>query len=417
MKFIITIPKARLTAALCLTLIAMSCHPHGPDADDKPKAAGAPATTQAEPEGPKAKIDPVAIEKFHITVKKVFAHAFTPTFTTPARVAFNSEGMANVGPQVAGRVMDVKAKLGDSIKKGDDLLVILSNDLGEAQSDFLLKRTTVDAATSAVQPAKTAYDRAKTLFDKSEGIALAEVQKREAEWRAAGSALKSAEESLAASVRKLHLLGMEDAGIEKLTKTGSVEPRYTVHAPIAGQVIERNVTLGQLVSPDKEPLFVLADLGTLWVIADVPEGRLKDVARGADVRVAAGGQEVAGTVAYVAAAIDPTTRTVQVRVAIKGDQAGWKPGLFAEAEFDLPQPADAEPVIALPQDAVQTVNGVPVVFVPDEDEPNTFGIKPVITGTPAKGKVPILFGLNSKDKVVTSGAFILKAQLAKPAAD
>ena len=313
-----------------LLMSAASCH----RADAEAAAEKKPATTQAADgdEGPKVKLDPKAIEKFHITFKEVDAQPWQPTFVVPARVGLNSEAMANVGPPVPGRVADIKVKLGDVVKKGDELLAIMSNDLGEAQSDYLMKRTNVAAATAAVEPAKTGYDRAKALFDKSEGISLSEVQKREAEWRAAAAALVSAKEALNASMRKLQLLGMSPNSITALSDSGALEPRYVIHASIAGQVIDRNVTLGQFVSPDKEPLLVLADLATLWVIADVPQQQLKNVALGAKVRVTAagGGEGIEGSVAYIAAAVDPATRTVQVRVTIKGGQASLRPGVAAE---------------------------------------------------------------------------------------
>ena len=70
---------------------------------------------------------------------------------------------------------------------------------------------------------------------------------------------------------------MDKAAIEGLERSRSVEPRYTVRAPIDGRVIERNATLGQQAGPDKEPLFTLADTSSFWIIADVPEGRLDDV--------------------------------------------------------------------------------------------------------------------------------------------
>ncbi len=400
-----------------LMIGAASCHRGDAEAAGEKK----PATTQAAEgdEGQKVKLDPKAIEKFHITVQEVDAHPWQPTFVAPARVGLNSEAMANVGPPVPGRVADIKVKLGDSVKKGDELLAIVSNDLGEGQSDYLLKRTNVAAATAAVEPTKTAYDRAKALFDKSEGISLSEVQKREAEWRAATAALASAKEALNASMRKLQLLGMSADAITALSDSGALEPRYVIRAPIAGQVIDRNVTLGQFVSPDKEPLLVLADLSTLWVIADVPQQQLKNVALGAEVRVTAagGGDAIEGSVAYIAAAVDPATRTVQVRVTIKGGQASLRPGVAAEAEFDMPVAAGADPVISVPEEAVQTIDGKPSIFVPEQEAPNTFEKRVVIVGTPSKGRVPILFGVESKEKVVVTGAFILKAELGKPAAE
>ena len=88
--------------------------------------------------------------------KKVYAHVLDPTFTAPARVAFNSEAMASVGAPVPGRVQEVLAKLGDQVKSGTPMVVVLSSDLGDAQSDYLLKRTAAESAGEVVEPAKAA---------------------------------------------------------------------------------------------------------------------------------------------------------------------------------------------------------------------------------------------------------------------
>src|SRR5690606_19477246 len=103
---------------------------------------------------------------------------------------------------------------------------------------------------AAVEPAKLAYERAKGLHEKNEGIALAEVQKREAEWRAAEGALATAKAALTAAENKLRVMGLDHEAVESLVQTGEVSSRSPVRAPLAGQVVEREVTLGELVGPD-----------------------------------------------------------------------------------------------------------------------------------------------------------------------
>jgi cobalt-zinc-cadmium efflux system membrane fusion protein len=182
------------------------------------------------------------------------------------------------------------------------------------------------------------------------------------------------------------------------------------------------VTLGELVSPDKEALLVVADLSSVWVIADVPEAKLDDVSIGsaARVRVGAGGGTLEGKLSYIAPSLDSATRTVQVRIVVPNPKGALRPGTFARADLTTgatsADGAAATPVLAVPEESVQTVEGKPAVFVPVEGEPNTFAARPVKHGRPVGGMVPIESGLKDGEQVVVNGAFILKADLGKAGA-
>lgn len=385
--------------------------------DEDPHADNDGHDHGGEAHSDEVKLTPVAIAQYGVTTAPAKKAVLAGAFVAPARVAFNADAMAHVGSAVTGRASELKIKLGDVVKKGDVLVIVDSPELGEAQSDYLLKRTAVDTARPAVQLAKDAYDRAKQLLDQSQGIALAEVQKREAEWRTAEGNLRAAEAAATAAENKLHLYGMSQDAVAALVKTGEIVPRYSVIAPIDGQVIEREVTLGELVRPDRDALLVIADLSTIWVIADVAEARVADAGKGSVARIRSAAlkdRTVEGTVTYVAPALDPNTRTAKVRVELTDPTGTLKPGMFAQATI-LPA-GDGEAVLAIPEEAVQTVEGGPAVFVPVEGEPNTFAKKPVKIGPPVGGMVQVFDGLSEGDALVVSGSFILKAELGKAGA-
>ncbi len=394
------------------------------DPDDAPKGAKAgagPATTQPADadEGAKVKLSAEAVEQYGLRIGKANKHVLVPTFTVPARVAFNAETTARVGSAVPGRIIELKARRGDVVRKGDPLLVVESTDLGEAQSDYLQKRTAAAAARAAVGPTKASYERAKGLYEQSQGLSLAEMQKREAEFRAAEAAEQAAQGALSAAARKLSLLGMPDDAVDLMTRSGQVTPRYTVQAPIAGRVVERDATLGQYVTPDKDALIQLADLSTFWVLAEVPEGHLADVAAGSKARVtlaAAPGVAILGTVSFIASSVDVATRAAQVRIEVKGSDAALKAGMFAEVEIEAAtERRAATEVVAVPEEAIQSINGQTCVFVEDDDEENAFIKRPVAVGKAVNGLVPILSGLREREEVVKSGGFFLKAEFAKSA--
>ncbi len=419
-------------AVMTLTLLA-GCKKHtegdGHDHGSKPPAkadehAGHGHGSEsggAEGHADEVKLTAEAIERYGVKVQPAQLWALKPTFVAPARVGFNTEAMAHVGSPLRGRAVELKVRLGDTVKRGDALLVVESPELGEAQNDFFQKRIAAQSASPAVDLARVAWERAKALLEQSQGISLTEVQKREAEYKAAVASQRAAEAAVVGSENRLHLLGMSQASVEELAKTGEISPRYTVHAPIDGQVVQREVTLGELVSPDREALLVLADTSTLWVLADVPEARLHEIAVGAKSWVAVGttgARRFEGQVAFVAPLVDATTRTAQVRIEVPAAALTLKPGMFAQVEIVATDPANPEaaPMVAVPDEAVQTVEGGPAVFVPVKGEPNTFAKRAVTVGHSVGGLVPILGGLVECEEFVVAGTFILKAELGKVSA-
>lgn len=363
-----------------------------------------------------------AIVRYGVKVEQASLYKLRPTFFVPARVAFNAEAMAHVGSPLPGRVVELRAKLGDIANKGDVLLVVESPELGEAQSEFLQKRIIARTTVATVDLAKNALDRASRLFEQNRGIALDEVQKREVEYKSAQAALQTAQSAAVAAENKLRLLGMDQASVEKLIETGEVNPRFTVVAPLPGRVVEREVTLGELVNPEKESLIVLADTTTLWVLADVPEARLPEVVIGAAAWLKSGGangHKHEGQVSYISPMVDPRTRSAQVRIAVQCEHGTLWPGMFAQVEITATDQANADPppVIAVPEAAVQTVEGGPSIFVPVANEPNTFAKRTVSIGKPVAGLIPIYSGLVEGEAFVAAGSFILKAELGKATAE
>lgn len=434
----ITIPALVAVFALATLLTTVGCKKKS-DGDDhgaaKPAAAG---HTEGDghdhgkgghSEGESAHTDEVkltadAVELYGIKIEAAQMWALRPTIVTPARVGFNAEAMAHVGSPLRGRVVEIKVRLGQNVKKGDELCIIESPELGEAQADLLQKRVAKDSAGPVVDLAKASWDRAKGLYDQTQGTSLTEVQRREAEYKGAVAAQRAADAAVTASENRLHLLGMNQAAVDAFLKTGEVAPRYSIHAAIDGQVVQREVTLGELVSPDREAIMVLADLSNVWVLADVPEAKLAEIAVGAKAWVKVGSsysKPLEGQVAFISPMVDMTTRTAQVRIEVATKDLPLKPGMFAQVEIVTSAAvgtggAEPTPMIAVPDVAVQTVEGGPAIFVPVEGEPNTFAKRAVTIGKTVGGLVPIYSGLVEGERFVAAGTFILKADLGKGSA-
>jgi cobalt-zinc-cadmium efflux system membrane fusion protein len=338
-----------------------------------------------------------------------------PTFVAPARVAWNAEAIAHVGTPLRGRVVDIKVKQGSAVAAGDALLVVDSPDLGEAQSDFLVKRSAAKASAPLAEFAKEDWERGKALFAESQGISQGEVHRREADYSAALATVKGAEAAATAAENRLHMFGMAQPAVDALAASSEIQARFTITAPLAGQVIARNVTLGELVAPDRESLLTIVDPSVLWVLAEVPEARLSELALGARAQVRVSGTGAVsfdGKVSFVSPMLEESTRTAQVRIEVGGANTVLRPGMFAEAKIVAGAPGQAEPAstLSVPETAVQSLDRQPVVFVLAPGEPRTFAKRAVSLGRPVDGFVPILAGLRDGEQVVTNGSFILKAQ-------
>jgi cobalt-zinc-cadmium efflux system membrane fusion protein len=310
-------------------------------------------------------------------------------------------------------------KVGDAVKKDDVLVVLESLELGEAQLDFIQRRTATAAAGPVLESTRSAFERANKLYEGSQGITLTEVQKRETDYKTADANVRTSKTAAVAAENRLRLLGMSQAEVEQLANTEQINPRYVVRGPISGEVTERGVTLGELVSPERDHLLVIADMAKLWVLADVPEARLKGLKRKAEARVrlaAMPEEKVEGVVSFVSQTVDPTTRTAKVRIEVDNRDGELRPGMFGSVEIVGGGGETAEAVLAVPDDAVQTVEGSPAVFVPVEGEENTFAKRAVTVGRPVGAWLPVLSGLKEGEPVVVSGTFVLKADLGKSGA-
>jgi cobalt-zinc-cadmium efflux system membrane fusion protein len=306
----------------------------------------------------------------------------------------NENRLAHLGPRVPGRIVAVYANLGDRVETGDRLLLLDSPAFGEAQLAYRKRRT-------AMRVAEKAFERAKALS--AEGaIGISEYQRREAEHENARAELYEAEE-------KLHLLGMGEREIERLSadKLPHAEvAQVFLRAPFSGEIIERNATVGEVVDSSKT-LFTVADLSTVWVRADFPEQQIGKLKTGlsVEVRVSAYPETVfQGTITYIGAVIDSATRTVTARSQIPNEDRRLRPEMFAEVTVR----AQEQSVLAVPRAALQQVGGRTMVFV--MRGPRRFEFLDVIIGESSNEYVEIKSGLMEQEDVVTEGSYALKSE-------
>lgn len=307
----------------------------------------------------------------------------------PGEVRFDEDRTAHVVPRVPGVVEAVAVNLGQTVKKGQLLAVIASQQISDQRSEQA-------AAQRRLTLARTTYEREKKLWQDKISA--------EQDFLQARQALQEAEIAVSNARQKISVLS------GSVVATGG--NRYELRAPFDGVVVEKHLTPGEVVD-ESTAAFTLSDLSRVWVTFGVSPKDLNKVQVGKAVTVSAPelNAEVVGSVAYVGSLLGEQTRTATVRVTLENPQGSWRPGLFVTA---LVATDSREAKVAVPETAIQTVEDKPTVFVRTDDG---FEARAVELGSRAAGHVEITQGLEPGAQVVSAGSFVLKSELGKASAE
>jgi len=305
----------------------------------------------------------------------------------PGRIEANERQVTRIGASVTGRVTQVMAELGDTVRAGQMLAQLSSPELTTAQLAYLRARSNLELAERAVE-------RARQLIQ-ADVIGSAELQRRESELAIARAERRAAED-------QLRLIGLPAGAIERLGSQGSLQAESGIVATRSGVVIERKVSQGQVVQPGDQ-LFTVADLSTVWVIGALPEQAAGKVQRGqtVDIQVPAIERELSGKVVFVSDTIQPETRTVAIRTEVDNRSRELKPQMLATLRIaGAPRMMPVVPMTAVVRD-----NDRDHVFV--QVAPNSYRLTQVELGPLAGKQRPVFKGLAVGATIVTEGGFHL----------
>ena len=307
----------------------------------------------------------------------------------PGEVRFDEDRTAHVVPRVPGVVESVHVNLGQTVKKGQLLAVIASQQISDQRSEQA-------AAQRRLELARTTYERERQLWQDKISA--------EQDFLQARQALQEAEIAVSNARQKISVLSGSS-----VTSGGN---RYELRAPFDGVVVEKHLGLGEVVS-ETSNAFTLSDLSHVWVTFGVSPKDLSKVLVGKSVTVSAAelNAEVTGAVAYVGSLLGEQTRTATVRVSIANPQGAWRPGLLVTVLVDTDTRLAK---VAVPEAAIQTVEDRPTVFVRTDDG---FKAQAVVIGSRAAGLAEITEGLEPGAQVAAAGSFILKSELGKASAE
>jgi cobalt-zinc-cadmium efflux system membrane fusion protein len=356
--------RPALAALLPLLLLLASC-------SGDPKAA---------PTKQEISIDPNVFETDHpelFKTTKVTTRQMPTVLTANGTIAPDVNRTIHVTSLGSGRVVDLKVRLGDAVKKGQVLLVISSPDLAGAFSDY--QKAIADERLS-----KKALDRAQLLYDKG-AIAEKDLQ-----------AAQDTEEKALVDVRTteqhVRVLGGDPA---------HPSPQIELRAPVSGTIVEQNVAgFEGIKSLDNSPnLFTIADLSQVWVVCDVFENDLGEVHMGdiAQIRMNAfPDRNYKGTVADISRVLDPSTRTAKVRIVLANLDGVLKPGMFAVATF---RSRRVRPALVVPGTALMRLHDKDWVF--RREGQNQFRrIEIRVAGATQDGMQEVSSGVKPDDELV-----------------
>jgi cobalt-zinc-cadmium efflux system membrane fusion protein len=324
----------------------------------------------------------------HIQIIPVERTSMPRSLRLTGAVAYNSFHTTPVITQVSGRVSRVVVVPGESVRAEQPMLYVASPDFSQLRTNYL-------KAKSAYALAKAANARAKDLYQHHAIAQQALEQAESAEVQAGGD--------LVASEAALKVLGITDP--DQLV---NAPPSYEapVKAPINGLVVEQDVSAGQLIQPGATQCFVISDVSTVWVLVNIYQKDLPYVRVGDDVQIQTDAYPDVfhGRISYVAASLDPSTRTLQARIETKNPGEKLKKDMYVVATV---RAGELKNAIVLPDAAVlRDSENMPFVYVATSE--NQFARRSVTLGESADGKTEITNGLKAGERVVGNGSLFLQ---------
>jgi cobalt-zinc-cadmium efflux system membrane fusion protein len=324
----------------------------------------------------------------HVQVLKVQPETLTRSLRLTGAVAYNSFRTTPVITQVSGPVSRVVVVPGQKVTQGEPMLYVASPDYSQLRTNYL-------KAKDAYALAQKANARAQDLYQHQ---AIAEQNVEQAQ-----SAEVQASGDLVAAQAALKVMGVADP--DALVKA---PPSFEVpvKAPIGGLVVEQDVSAGQLIQPGTTQCFMISDVSTVWVLVNVYQKDLPYVRVGDQVTIQTDTypETFHGRIAYVAASLDPNTRTLQARIETNNPGEKLKKDMYVVATVNA---GSIQNAIALPDAAVlRDTENQPFVYA--AASANQFGRRSVTLGESLNGKTEITSGLKPGDHVVGNGSLFLQ---------
>lgn len=311
------------------------------------------------------------VQKLGVRTEIVAARTMTRTVRAVGAVAADERRLSVVNAKFNGWIEKLYVNTtGQAVKRGDPMAEVYSPDLVLAQQEYLIARQAADAAQAGDSDART----------RSQAIADAALQR----------------------------LRYWDLSPERLVSGKQVTRTLTLRAPMTGQVLDKPAVMGMSFSSG-DTLFKLADLSTVWIMAEVFEQDIGQIKRGADVRAsikAYPGRIFTGRIDFIYPTITPETRTAKVRIQVPNSDGALKTDMYATVEIAAAMaPA---PRVAVPESAILDTGTKQVVLI--ERGEGRYAPRAVTLGYRADGYVAVESGVVAGETVVVGANFLIDAE-------
>ncbi|PYT16435.1 MAG: efflux RND transporter periplasmic adaptor subunit [Acidobacteria bacterium] len=307
------------------------------------------------------------------------------TDPVPARIAIDETRASKVQVPLNGRVSQVFVELGQRVRQGDPLFSVMSPEIADL-------RAAKDKAALDLEVARTSLDRVHNLVQTRALPAKEELL--------AQQQLKEAEMALKAASAKVDALRVSERA----------DNEFTLTAPRQGVVVDKSILVGQEVAPDaSNSLMVIADLSSVWILADLFESEAGAIEEGAAALVTSPSipeLSAQGKVDMVSAVVNPDRHTVPIRVRLANPDGALRPNIYARVRFATTARAGT---VEVPTTALITDGARQYVYV--RDEKGRFARREIVTGPARDGRVPVFTGLTPGETIVAEGGLLLDNQI------
>ncbi|MCM3872297.1 MAG: efflux RND transporter periplasmic adaptor subunit [Pyrinomonadaceae bacterium] len=411
----------------------------------------AEAGHEDEHAGDEVKLSPEALAATTIEIEGVTQRPAVALIRVTGTVETNQQQTQQATPLVSGRVARVYVGLGDVVRAGSVLAMISSPEIAEMHGKLHEAETARALAERNLQRVERSENRVAVLSAKAkldEAEATLKRTRRLIELGAgAGKDLIAAEASyktakadydFQSNISLNRELQEARAAVEttrvdvshirdQLRALGVIVPEGEHHdhskdtslvallSPASGTVVERSVNSGAGIQAGTA-LFTIANISSVWIIANVPEAQIGTIRVGAPAEVRSstlGTSVIAGRVNYIDPRLSEETRTARVRIELANPGERLKSGMFVEVGFQASSGTTTGEELMVRSEAVQRIGDRNVVFIPRHGEPGSFEVRDVELGAGADGYQRVLSGLQGDERVVTKGSFTLKTQMMK----
>jgi cobalt-zinc-cadmium efflux system membrane fusion protein len=305
----------------------------------------------------------------------------------------------------SGRVTKLLVKVGDTVTRGQPLLLLEASDMVQAQNDFVAAVTSLNKGRSQLNLAQTIEKRSKEL-QQAKAVPLKEWEQAQAALMAAQNDLRAAETALEAARNRLRLIGRSEEEIAALQDKGVIGAEITINAPLDGTVVQRKVGPGQYISSAaSDPVFVIGDLKTVWLLAyvremDAPKARLGQVL---SFRVlAVPEREFTAKISYISPTLESGSRRLLIRATIENPEGVLKPEMSATVKI---QTGETDLLPAVPREAIVGEAPDARVWVVRDDK--VLESRRVQLGLVYGAAVQVVDGLSPGERVITNGRIMV----------